>query len=135
MDVSLTDSSVPARTILVADDNPVNRMLTRVLLERYDPTLRILEAEDGSEALTLVYEQQPDLVFMDVNMPLMDGLEATRQLRAQETDRHQTVVALTGSLLPEDVSICLEAGMDDCLCKPVIRDQMYDLLDKYLNKK
>jgi signal transduction histidine kinase/CheY-like chemotaxis protein len=107
----------PLRTI-VADDNDVNRRVTLAMLQRmgYQPD----SAASGGEVLEQLSRQPYDLVLMDVQMPGMDGLEATRRIRLHlPPDRQPRIVALTAAAFPEDRARCLEAGMDDYLAKPV----------------
>ena len=106
-------------TVLVVEDNPINRKLAVRFLERRG--LRTAVAENGSEALKAVSEQAFDLVLMDVQMPVMDGLAATRAIRLQEkgSGHHTPIVALTANAFDDDRKRCLEAGMDGFLAKPI----------------
>jgi len=110
--------------ILVVEDNPVNQMLIRRLLERRDHT--VLAATNGREALDLLQHHQPDLVLMDIQMPEMDGFEATAAIREREKKEggHLPIVALTAHALKGDGERCLAGGMDGYLTKPI---QIQDL--------
>jgi PAS domain S-box-containing protein len=114
--------SIPPLRILLAEDNPVNQRLGTMLLEKQGHTVTV--AGNGREAAAAVAAQSFDLVLMDVQMPELDGLEATRALRRREqgTGRHLPVIALTASAMKGDRDRCLEAGMDAYVTKP-IRDQ------------
>ncbi len=107
------------RRILLVEDNPNNQLVTASMLdsEGYQVTL----AGDGVEALTLMRHQRFDAILMDIQMPLMDGLAATRAIRRQEreTGEHVLIVALTANAFAEDREACLAAGMDDFLAKPI----------------
>ena len=104
--------------ILVAEDNPVNQRLTATLLERQGHVVTV--ADNGSEALASLGRQAFDLVLMDVQMPGMDGLEATRAIRAREGDGpHVPVIAITAYAMKGDRERCLAAGMNGYLIKPV----------------
>ena len=104
--------------ILLAEDNSVNQKVALLMLERLG--YRADVAADGSEALAAVRRQRYDLVLMDVHMPVMDGLEATRHIRAEIPADHQPrIVALTANVLVEYRKACLEAGMNDFLAKPI----------------
>lgn len=108
-------------TVLVADDNPTNLRLLSVLLGRLGH--RVLEAADGRQALELFEREKVDLVLLDVQMPVMDGLETAARIRAHpDPGKARTpVVAVTANAMPEDTESCLRAGMDDCLAKPIDR--------------
>lgn len=109
-----------AMRVLVVDDLKVNRHVLRALLQRRGHT--VVEAEDGVQAIEAVMAHQPDVVLMDVDMPIMDGLEACRRLRDSEQRNGSgrlPVFALTGKAFPEDIARCEAAGMDGHLAKPV----------------
>jgi PAS domain S-box-containing protein len=104
--------------LLVAEDNHVNQKVARLMLRKLGYEADV--AASGEEVIEALQRQRYDVVLMDVQMPGMDGLEATRRLRAQlPTERQPFVVALTASALPSDVERCRQAGMDAHLAKPV----------------
>ncbi|MBW7882501.1 MAG: response regulator [Caldilineaceae bacterium] len=109
----------PQPRILLAEDNAVNQKLAQRLLERKGYHVTVVAT--GREALEAIQRDHFDLALMDVQMPEMDGLEATRQLRRQEegTGRHLPVVAITARAMKGDRELCLEAGMDDYISKPI----------------
>ncbi|GBD43419.1 Signal transduction histidine-protein kinase BarA [bacterium HR40] len=111
----------PPLTILVADDNPVNLRLLSVMLGRLGH--RVLEASDGQEALALFEREPVDLVLLDVQMPVLDGLATVARIRAHPDPAKAAtpVVAVTANALAEDVVAYRRAGMDDCLAKPIDR--------------
>jgi PAS domain S-box-containing protein len=114
--------------ILVAEDNPVNQLLLKRLLEKRGHSVKI--ATNGRLALQAIEEDDFDLVFMDVQMPLLDGLEAVGILRANEsaTGAHLTVIAVTAHAMTGDRERCLAAGMDGYLTKPLNPAQLDELL-------
>jgi signal transduction histidine kinase/ActR/RegA family two-component response regulator len=116
--------------VLVAEDNPVNRMVIRRLLERHD--VEVVMAEDGEVCVERWRDARPDLILMDCQMPLLDGYDATRRLRAQGAT--QPIVALTANTMPGDRARCLEAGMDDHLGKPVRPEELAEALGKWLGR-
>ena len=110
-------------SILLADDNEINLEVTTAMLETFGHRVEV--ARDGAEALDAVTAGSFDLVLMDVHMPRMDGLEATRRIRALPGPQADLpVLALTASVLAEDVARCRDAGMDDVLSKPVTVDMV-----------
>ncbi|MDO8210856.1 response regulator [Conexibacter sp. CPCC 206217] len=114
--------------ILVAEDNLVNQQVAVATLERLGH--RVDVAGDGVEAVDAVHRQDYDLVLMDVQMPNLDGLEATRQIRRELDAEHQPrIVAMTANAATDDRDACLAAGMDDFLTKPVAREDMVRVLD------
>jgi PAS domain S-box-containing protein len=120
--------------VLVVEDNVVNRKVARATLKGFG--IEVLDAENGSLALEVLERETVDLVFMDMHMPVMDGLEATRRIRAAETcgerDGHQPIVAMTANVMREAVDACVEAGMDDSLPKPFTRGQLLEVLGRWL---
>ncbi len=108
-------------SILVAEDNLVNQKVTVAMLQRMGH--RAIVAGDGAEALAKWNESHVDLILMDVQMPAMDGFEATQRIRSQELARgtHVPIVAMTAHAMAGDRERCLEAGMDDYVSKPVNR--------------
>jgi len=108
-------------SILVAEDNLVNQKVTVAMLQRMGH--RAIVAGDGAEALAKWNENHVDLILMDVQMPAMDGFEATQRIRSQESARgtHVPIVAMTAHAMAGDRERCLEAGMDDYVSKPVNR--------------
>jgi CheY-like chemotaxis protein/HPt (histidine-containing phosphotransfer) domain-containing protein len=118
------EDAVPPLRILVAEDNPVNQRVVRHMLEKQGHRVRL--EGSGAEALDALGQEAFDLVFMDVQMPGMDGLEATGELRKREqgTGRRTPVVALTAHAMKGDRERCLQAGMDDYVTKPLSADAL-----------
>ena len=120
--------------VLVVDDDPTNQMLISRRLEKAGH--RVSQAHHGQEALGLMSgEQAFDLVLMDVQMPVLGGIEATRRFRtleAEEGRRRLPIVAMTADILPSDRAACLEAGMDDLLAKPIDATELTAMLTKWV---
>jgi CheY-like chemotaxis protein len=120
--------------MLFAEDIEINR---EILLSLLDGSGLIIDcAEDGRQALRIV-EKNPDLydiVFMDMQMPQMDGLEATRRIRALDDPeiKKLPIIAMTANVFTEDINRCLEAGMNSHIGKPVNINEVYEKLRKYL---
>ncbi|CAK0772685.1 two-component system, sensor histidine kinase and response regulator [Gammaproteobacteria bacterium] len=126
-------SSLASMDILVVEDHPVNQKLALNLLEKWGH--RPVLAQDGREALDKLSLQRFNLVLMDMQMPVMDGLEATRRFRAQETGSHTPIVAMTANAMAGDREACLAAGMDDYLAKPLRSAKLLTILEKYAPMK
>jgi CheY-like chemotaxis protein len=120
--------------ILVADDNIVNRKVVQYLLEKKGH--QVISAQDGREALNLLDNQIVDLILMDVQMPKMNGLEATLAIREKEKagKSHTPIIALTAHAMKGDRERCLEAGMDDYIAKPIKPEELFDTMDKVVNR-
>ena len=122
-----------SKRVLIAEDNRVNQKVALAMLTKFQ--LKPDLAENGQEALELLAHQSYDLVLMDCQMPVIDGYVATRRLRDQEIANnasHTPVVALTAHATTEAREICLTAGMDDYLSKPINRDALTDVLARWL---
>lgn len=120
--------------ILVVDDYIVNQELTKEMLEMMKCQVDV--AEDGNEALSCYKDSQYDLIFMDVQMPGMDGYEVTRQIRALEgSEKHTPIIAVTANALVGDKEKCIEAGMDDYISKPIKGSDLEIMLEKYLSQQ
>ena len=123
----------PARSlrlhVLVVEDNRINQIVARRLIERYGGEVEV--AADGPEAVQAMEKRKFDVVFMDIQMPGMDGLEVTREIRARErgTVNHQYIVAMTAHAMAADRERCLAAGMDDYLSKPVQPPKLKAILE------
>jgi PAS domain S-box-containing protein len=129
-DRALTTLERPIRALIV-EDNAVNRELITTLLSPFD--IEIETAADGAEAVEAVGRQRYDVILMDVQMPVMDGLTATRRIRALAgTDAARTpIIAMTANVLPEQIARCREAGMDDHLGKPINPARLLEALDRW----
>jgi signal transduction histidine kinase len=122
-------------TVLIAEDNDVNREILTTMLKTAG--CRVLQARDGLEAVHISATEPHDIVLMDVQMPEMDGITATRAIREREMAlglQRKPILALTANALADDKANCLAAGMDDYLTKPFMRRQILELMGKWLNR-
>lgn len=120
------------KVLLVDDDELSRRMMGLLLSEKgynYDT------ASNGLEAIEAVQSQTYGIVLMDIQMPLMNGFEATTKIREWEAQgRHVPIIALTAMLIDDEVQACSRAGMDDCIAKPFSTDRLFQVLETYLNE-
>ena len=124
---TLDGTGIPSLLILVVDDNEINRQLMSILLTRQGH--RIDVASNGLEAFEAIKVKKFDIVFMDLQMPVMDGIEASRRIREWENEGvHTFIVALTAGYFPEDGQKLFEAGMDNYLSKPFQVEHIQKLL-------
>ena len=130
-DVDPSGNAGRAPCVLVVDDHPVNREVARIMLEAFG--CEVMEVCDGQQALEAVAGQPFDLVLMDVRMPNMDGLEATRRIRAMpDTGEVLSIVAMTADAMPEDVTRCLAAGMNAHMAKPINQAGLLSMVNRAL---
>ena len=114
--------------VLVAEDDPINQIVVRKILEKTG--LEVTIANDGVEAVDKATSERYDLILMDMQMPNMDGCEATRRLRGQKYTL--PIVALTANVMKNDIEECLNAGCDEFQAKPIDRNSLFATLSKYL---
>ena len=126
-------SDAPIRILLV-DDHTLFRSGLKALLQR-QPDLQVVgEAGDGAEAVETVARLRPDVVFMDVQMPVLDGLEATRQIRRLPGRERIPILAMTANAFAEDRARCHDAGMDDHIIKPFNPEHFFAVILKWLDQ-
>ena len=121
------------RSVLLVEDDAVNRMVTTELI-RAVSGLQVDSAEDGQQAVEMASETAYDLILMDMQLPGIDGLEATRRILAMPARQGQVIVALTANVLPQDVTRCIEAGMSGHLGKPVVANELRQLFGLWFRR-
>jgi two-component system, cell cycle response regulator DivK len=119
-------------TVLYIEDNPLNRRLVRKLLTAKG--YQVLEAIDGSTGLEMVRAEKPNLVLLDINLPDIDGLDVVKQLRTTPEIAHTPVIALTANAMHGDRERCLAAGCDAYLAKPIARQELYNMLNRFISE-
>lgn len=114
--------------VLLADDGATNQVLAKAILESENHKVDI--ASTGREAVSATENNDFDLILMDIQMPELDGLDATREIRRREITlgRHTPIIAMTAAAMPEDKAKCFEAGMDGYLTKPLRAESLRDLI-------
>jgi signal transduction histidine kinase/CheY-like chemotaxis protein len=125
---------VADKVILIAEDVELNMLLIKEILRSIIPGIKILEAVNGEEAIEIILQNNVDIVLMDVQMPVMDGLNATRKLREINNNQFATlpIIALTAGVLAEEKQRVYDSGMDAFLTKPIIENHLIEVLNKYL---
>ena len=119
------------RTILIAEDEKINLFYLQILVNKIsDYTLNVLVAKNGKEAVDLCRENHIDLILMDIKMPVMDGLEATKIIKTFKPD--VIIIAQTAYFTSTDKIIAMESGCDDFISKPINKEEFYSLIKKYL---
>ena len=119
----------------LAEDEPINASITKAFLEQYGVNVTIVE--NGRDAVKAMNKGSFQAILMDVQMPVLDGIEATREIRRKEKSKNTScpIIALTAHALQGDRERCLQAGMDDYLPKPLDKDQLVEMLARYMTRK
>ena len=128
MDVK-NDLSGGKPTLLIAEDEESNYLLLKTILHKY---CNLIRAKTGLEALALFKENEVDLILMDIKMPVMDGLEATRRIRLKGGTL--PIIALTANAYDSDRDKAFEAGCDDYMAKPIMAPALREMIEKYFGK-
>jgi CheY-like chemotaxis protein len=118
--------------VLIAEDNKINMLLAKTLIKQILPNSIIIEAVDGLDAIEKFKENDVDIIFMDVQMPNMNGYEATKKIRELQTVRIP-IIALTAGTVVGEREKCLEVGMDDYASKPIIKDTLELVIAKWVS--
>jgi CheY-like chemotaxis protein/nitrogen-specific signal transduction histidine kinase/HPt (histidine-containing phosphotransfer) domain-containing protein/gas vesicle protein len=126
-------SDITQIRILLVEDNYFNQQVAIEVLEGENFSVDV--ANNGQEAIDAVSTDQYDLVLMDIQMPIMDGYEASRRIRKMDNLSHLPVIAMTAHAMKEDLELCLDSGMNDYITKPINRDQIFEMIEKWINNK
>jgi len=118
------------KRILVVEDNEDNMRLVSLIFKKHG--LEVIEARDGAEGVASAVQEKPDLVIMDIQLPDMDGLEATKRIRASEVDGDIPIIALTSYAMPGDREKALAAGCNGYITKPIDVETFMAEIEKYL---
>lgn len=120
----------PNYRLLIVDDKPLNRQLLRKILQPLGFDLK--EAQNGKEAITIWQQWQPDLIWLDMKMPIMDGYDTVKYIKNNSQGKNSIIIALTASALISERNLILDAGCDDFLAKPFLEIDIYRMLEKHL---
>ena len=118
------------KKILIVEDVELN---TELLLQLLEDDYELVTAEDGSEAVARTVEERPDLILMDMSLPVMDGYDATRVIKANPELAEITIIGLSAHAMSGDAEKALAAGCDDYLTKPLDEDLLFEKLAQYLD--
>ncbi|MGL2986157.1 PAS domain S-box protein [Flavobacterium sp. RSSA_27] len=118
--------------VLIVEDNAVNRFLAVTLIKRNLPNAQITEAKNGEEAISCISVDQFELIFMDIQMPIMNGFEATMAIRKHPNYQSVPIIALTAGILQGEKEKCLEYGMNDYLSKPLVPNDLSQMIQKWV---
>ncbi len=119
------------KRILVVEDHELNMdLLVQLLEDEYE----VLTATDGAAGIELAERERPDLILMDLSLPVIDGWEATRRIKANDGLKHIPIIALTAHAMVGDAERALACGCDDYMTKPVDEDCLFEKLDQFLGR-
>jgi PAS domain S-box-containing protein len=127
------DTSELKMKILIAEDNAINMLLIKIILKSLFPKAELVTSNNGEEAISKFIESKPDLILMDIQMPLLNGLEASKRIRALDQGMNVPIIALTAGTLKEERDLCLSSGMSDYVSKPIVKDTIKAVILKWRN--
>lgn len=119
-------------TVLIVEDNKINMLLAKTLVQKIIPNCKITEAFDGSQAVKKVLNEKIDLILMDIHMPIKNGYEAAMEIRKFNTTKRIPIIALTAGVFNGEKEKCLASGMNDFLSKPIVKKDLESILLKWL---
>lgn len=129
----IVDEPIKDFTVLLAEDNMVNMFLAKTIINKIAPTATIEAVNNGLEAVEYCQKQLPDIILMDVQMPVMNGYEATKNIRLLDKGQSVPIIAFTAGNVKGEREKCLVAGMNDFVVKPVVEETVKNVLNKWLN--
>lgn len=130
--IEMETNTTENHKIMIVEDNAINMLLAKTLITKLAPEASILECLNGSEAIKMCEEVIPDLIFMDIQMPIMNGYEATKILRDKESTKKIPIIALTAGTILGEKEKCIASGMNDYLTKPIMQSSIKNMIEKWL---
>ena len=130
---TLISTSLKNYKILIVEDNKINMLLAKTLVKQIMTNATIYEAENGKKAVENFDIIEPDIILMDIQMPLMNGYEATIEIRNKPRGKVVPIIALTAGTIVGEREKCLEAGMNDYISKPIIKEILQTKIIQWLN--
>jgi CheY-like chemotaxis protein/anti-sigma regulatory factor (Ser/Thr protein kinase) len=118
--------------ILIIEDNKINMLLAKTLVKQIVPNGTIYEAQNGEEGVEKYKMLKPDLILMDVQMPIMNGYEATKEIRSLKNGEHIPIIALTAGTVIGEREKCIEVGMNDYASKPIVKEVLENIISKWI---
>lgn len=131
-EANVSEENTKVIQVLVAEDNPVNMLLAKTIIKRVTQKAVVIEALNGYEALKACELQMPDIILMDIQMPEMNGYEATKKIRELQGAAHLPIIAITAGNLKGEKEKCIEAGMNDFVAKPFVEEAIIHLFNKWV---
>ncbi|WP_264563739.1 PAS domain-containing protein [Flavobacterium sp. N3904] len=129
-----TDNTLANYRIMIVEDNKINMLLVKTLVNKIISNCTIVEVSNGFDAVLLVQKEMPDLVLMDIQMPIQNGYDATLEIRKLEKFKDLPIIALTAGVLNGEKEKCMEHGMSDYITKPIVLSELEKVLFKWLKK-
>ena len=114
--------------IMIVEDNRINALLLKTVISKHFPSIQIIEACDGLEAVALYKSASPELIFMDIQMPNMNGYEATKEIRNLTNGKNTIIIAVSAGILSDENALCLSAGMNDYFSKPISKETICNII-------
>lgn len=121
--------------VLIAEDNSINMFLAKTIVLKVSPKVEIFEATNGLDAYEMATEYQPDIILMDIQMPVMSGHEATKKLKANPKTKDIPIIAITAGNIKGEKEKCMDSGMSDFVPKPIIEKNIIYIFDRWLKAK
>jgi CheY-like chemotaxis protein len=123
------------KIIFIVEDNSINMLLAKTLVKKIIPNAQIIELVNGKQAVDKIKETLPDLILMDVQMPIMNGYEATSEIRKMTLNKQLPIIALTAGTVVGEKEKCIEAGMNDYISKPIDKENLMTIIQHWITLK